>query len=662
MKRTVNALAALLAVCAATAALAQSSASRSVAEQSSAAPASPAATALLPPERVIAHVKDTIDWYHQIQGIEQLPQLADDVVAQDQLQQTALSGVRVAFNFGRAAATSIASAERRGAQASQAGTPLQQSTNRMADRIAELQAEGQRLDMQLARASARDRRTLQAQRSEVSAALDLAREVQGTLNQLNEFQVANLAGAGRSSNSLLGQLQDLERSVPEAGTASAVESGSGSAPTPAASGGTVANKSGAPPAATPGKAPIRQTSFHPEAAGVFALLGDWFALESAQGQVAQALKRTQSLEKGLETLRQPLIEQARALNTGLPEVDATNVAALTAARQQLQDSATRFKQLSSVLVPLGEQQIVLAEASASLGQWRSAIQSRAASVARYLATRAIVLGASIAAVLVLSEIWRRGTFRYLRDSRRRRQFLTLRRIVVALALALVLAFGLVSELGSLATYVGFITAGLAVALQNPILSIVAYFYLIGRYGVQVGDRITLAGVTGRVVEIGLLRIYLLELTGPDLHPAGRIVVLSNAVVFQPQALFKEVPGSAYEWHTIRLTLAASVDVESARQRLRTAADAVFEQYKPALQARHTAVQRMVEYEAALPGPTVQVGYAENGLRFDVSYPVGREESASVDMMMLHAVREAIAQKPELPLAASGEPTLQASGS
>ena len=52
-----------------------------------------------------------------------------------------------------------------------------------------------------------------------------------------------------------------------------------------------------------------------------------------------------------------------------------------------------------------------------------------------------------------------------------------------------------------------ITAGLAVALQNVILAVVAYFFLIGRYGVRVGDRITLAGVTGRVVEIVHTRVF-----------------------------------------------------------------------------------------------------------------------------------------------------------
>jgi len=35
------------------------------------------------------------------------------------------------------------------------------------------------------------------------------------------------------------------------------------------------------------------------------------------------------------------------------------------------------------------------------------------------------------------------------------------------------------------------TAGVAVALQSVILSVAAYFFLIGRYGVKVGDRVTI---------------------------------------------------------------------------------------------------------------------------------------------------------------------------
>ena len=62
--------------------------------------------------------------------------------------------------------------------------------------------------------------------------------------------------------------------------------------------------------------------------------------------------------------------------------------------------------------------------------------------------------------------------------------------MVGLALAILLTFGFFSSLSSIATLLGFITAGLALALQNVILSAVAYFFLIGSYGcgLEIGSR------------------------------------------------------------------------------------------------------------------------------------------------------------------------------
>ena len=117
-------------------------------------------------------------------------------------------------------------------------------------------------------------------------------------------------------------------------------------------------------------------------------------------------------------------------------------------------------------------------------------------------------------------------------------------------------------MSSLATYAGLLTAGLAVALQNVIVSIVAYFFLIGRYGLRVGDRVTISGVTGDVLEIGLVRLYLMEMTGgaADLQPTGRVVGFSNSVLFQPSALFRQMPGADYVWHSVALTLTPDTDL------------------------------------------------------------------------------------------------------
>jgi small-conductance mechanosensitive channel len=214
---------------------------------------------------------------------------------------------------------------------------------------------------------------------------------------------------------------------------------------------------------------------------------------------------------------------------------------------------------------------------------------------------------------------------------------------VAIALLVIIVIGFVSEIGSLATYVGFLTAGLAVALQNVILAVVAYFFLIGRYGVRVGDRITLAGVTGRVVDIGLIRLYLMELAGPELQATGRIVVLSNAVLFQPAALFKQVPGAEYTWHTVTLSLPPSTDVTATQSKLKSVADKVYATYRHGIDEQHAAMQRMVDFDTSTPVPQVDVHFTEQALEFVVRYPVLPEQAAANDQVMMKALREAVGQ-------------------
>jgi small-conductance mechanosensitive channel len=231
---------------------------------------------------------------------------------------------------------------------------------------------------------------------------------------------------------------------------------------------------------------------------------------------------------------------------------------------------------------------------------------------------------------------------------------------VGVALTFVIIFGLVSEIGSLATYIGFVTAGVAVALQNVILAVVAYFFFIGRYGVRVGDRITLAGVTGRVVEIGLVRIYLMELAGPDLHATGRMVVLSNAVLFQPTAMFKQIPGADYVWHTVTLTIAATADVAEAHKRLRAAADGVYEKYRETIERQHAMMQRFIDFDASSPRPEIRVRLTENGLECSVRYPVMLDNAAVIDQQMLKALRDALEQDAQFKLVATGAVVLRSS--
>lgn len=603
-------------------------------------------------DQVLEHLHMSISWYRRLSTLALSPDLADNEIAHDRLQRTSLAAVQYAFNFAIAAARMVDASHARpdtssAADSSDDVTRLERGATRIAGRVSALESRLTALDGQIAHAPARAQRDLAAQRDETQSELNLSLEIQRTILELQRF-AANMAAHGvGGTGSLTGQIAELERSVPEARHGATAARPAATPTTTTTTAATSTDTSAARTTTLPTIVPTVVPEPPPQtgrARGLLALASDWFALRSTSKSLTSAIDATDELDKQIDSLRGAVERQARTLvRAHAADSGTVDPSQLLEAQHQYDSATTRFRQLSTLLVPIGEEDITVDDAHGTLAEWSEIIKGRANDVLGELVLHAVILLASIAIVLFISEIWRRATFRYLHDARRRRQFLLLRRVAVAIALLVIIVIGFVSEIGSLATYVGFLTAGLAVALQNVILAVVAYFFLIGRYGVRVGDRITLAGVTGRVVDIGLIRIYLMELAGPELQSTGRIVVMSNAVLFQPAALFKQIPGAEYTWHTVTLSLAPTTDVASTQAKLKAVADSVYTNYRRSIDEQHATVQRLVDFDTSKPEPQVDVRFTEQALEFVVRYPVLPEQAATNDQVMMKALREAVGQ-------------------
>jgi small-conductance mechanosensitive channel len=589
-------------------------------------------------EDIVDHVEQTIAWYRHMQSVEQA---TSDVLVRQNVHQAALKALQLGFDFARAEA-GLVSAD---AQPSQ--TPvnsgsgnLQQAAARAADRVTGIQARLSDLDAATKKASGRPKDLLDAQRKELTAELDLAKNIQSTIQTLVTFS-GSLGSSGGSSAGLNGQIDELERSVPEAAHDKRA------AATPAAN----------PPAPAAAQTPV----FQPESRGILGLLTDLFSLRSRRRQFIDLNSQTDALVANIDRVRAPLLNEMRASIRRADEIGSApasdNPDNVNAAQRELTTMSARIKQISTAMVPLAEQRIAAGTTRGYLQESIGDLDEEWSKSGRYLLLRAIMLAGAIFVILVISEVWRRATFRYVGDARRRRQFLMIRRIVITCAVVVTIVLGFVTEFGSLATYAGFVTAGLAVALQSPILSVVAYFFLIGRYGIRVGDRVTISGVTGDVVYIGLVRIYLMELS-PELHSTGRVVVFSNSVIFQPAALYKQMPGLDYAWHTVTLTLSADSDFQLAETKLNAAVDSVYQQYREQIERQHRLLEKTLDVNVKPPQPDSTLRFTDAGLQFTIRFPAELKNAAATDDRVLKALHDAIANEPKLKFAPSGSPKLQ----
>jgi small-conductance mechanosensitive channel len=600
-------------------------------------------------QSVISYLNQTIVWYHQLNLQQEIASEPSDVVFLNQNRQLAEQVVRLSFEFARADAQLL---NQKGSQGGREPVPaangggryqrLVEIVARADQQVKEKQQELTRLRARLDAAAGRRRATLAAAMAETQSELELIQVRRDSLRSMIDF-FSGRNVTGLTSGNLQAEIEDLARTVP----AATPESDKGSTPQAAS-------------VASPNPRRV-------EPSGILALLTELFGLRRRVRTLDQGIAQTAALGNSSKGLRTPLVSNLRGLIQRGDQLsnqpDSQNSAALTQQKRQLDELTTQFKQLSAVVLPLGKQSILLDLYSRSLSSWRDSVQSQYINELKSLALRLVVLAVILGFVLVLSSVWRRATFRYIQDSRRRYQFLLLRRIVVWSLMAVIVAVAFASELGTLATFAGLLTAGIAVALQNVILSVAGYFFLIGKYGVRVGDRVQIAGVTGEVADIGLVRLHLMEIgKGSGGTPTGRMVVFSNSVVFQPAAgLFKQIPGTRFDWHEITLTVAES-DYHQVEERLTGAITAVFENYRERMERqRHSMEKTLGPLSVNSLHPETRLRLAQGGLEVVIRYPVELDEANKIDDRIAREVLDAINRPPKLKLVGSGMPNIQAAG-
>ena len=602
---------------------------------------------------VIAHLEQTMAWYRHVTAAQDSAGWSSDVLWRDSTRDASTKALQLAFDYGRAEAAMLNNATASANSPAPGSGNLQQASAKATDRVNSLVSRIADLDAKIPKATARTQSGLTAQRKELQVELDLAKEIQSTFQDLLNFtgSAGLVTGGG-----LGGRIDELERSIPEA-RHEKQRGGKADTSTPSIT---------PAPSAVNASQPAPARVFQPEAAGIIALATELFSIHTSRQRVQELIQETDALARNIDRLRMPLVEEVRAFIKRCDEI--ANAAAsqrpdqLAAGQNELTGLVDRFKQISAAILPLGEQAISIGIVRGNLEESVAGFDRQSHQASRYLLLRAGALAILVLLVLLVSEAWRRAIVRYVHEPRRRRQFLVLRRVVVVCAIVVTVTLGFMTEFGSLATYAGFVTAGVAVALQNPILSIVGYFFLVGRYGFRVGDRVTISGVTGDVLDIGLVRIYLMELSsaGSDAHLTGRVVVFANAVVFQPAALYRQMPGIDYVWHAVTLTLAADIDFQLAESKLLEPVAAVYQEYRAKIEEEYTALQMTIDVHLSVPRPESRVQFTDAGVQFTVRYPVEMKQAAATDDRMLKALSDAVAAEPKFVFAAGGRPRLQMS--
>jgi small-conductance mechanosensitive channel len=618
-------------------------------------------------DAVLGHLNAAIKWYRDATSKLQTVGLPSDTIYQDNAQSLAAEVVRLAFESARAEAKLISAADKSAVtnQPQLSGAPAQpekfsQMHARLTAEIGEAQTRIDALDKLIASARGSKKDNLISQRQNLQGAIELDKAMEDVVQKMAAFAEST---SESSAKGLEGSINDLSRSIPEV-------SGTSNVPGPATKPVTAQVAQPQVPSGT-------SAGLIGETVAVYSEMRSIHEIDKRVSEAAQLRAQVTELQKPLRANLIATVHRGRDL-ANLPEPAGTPQSTQPAAPaappaagataqpptspEEYQAITNNFKQLSSALLPLSQEIVVLDESRSNFLEWRKSVVNESGSAVRSLLTRVVILALALGLVLALSDVWRRLTFRYIRDPRRRHQFLIMRRFVIGFLIGMVFILGFVSEFSSLATFAGFVTAGIAVGLQGVLLSVAAYFFVVGRYGISIGDRISIAGVTGDVVDIGLVRIYLIEMagTGIDLYPTGRVVVFANSVLFQAGTpLYKQIPGADYSWHEVVVALAPDANLKLVQDKILGAVNSVYSQYRAAIERQYSEIERAVEIQLQMPGPEGRLQFADVGLEFSVRYPVEIRRAAEIDDNVTQKLLEALAGEPNLKAAVSGIPKIRA---
>lgn len=289
----------------------------------------------------------------------------------------------------------------------------------------------------------------------------------------------------------------------------------------------------------------------------------------------------------------------------------------------------------------------LPDAARPLYDWLQGWTGVSPLVARnLLVTLAVVLALAVLRALVL-----RLVHRQLRDVRQQYQWRKAVTYVTVFLGLIVVGRVWIVEFGALATFLGLLSAGLAIALRDLVVAMAGWVFIVWRRPFTPGDRIAIAGHAGDVIDLRLFQFTLLEtgtVTGAG-QSTGRIIHVPNGRVFT-EPVINFTRGFQYIWNEIPVVVTFESDWRRAKALLTQIAHEKAEPLSEDAERRirQAAREYMIFYTKL--SPVVYTDVVDIGVRLTIRYLVEPRRRRGSEELIWEAILDAFAQEDGIDLA------------
>jgi small-conductance mechanosensitive channel len=204
---------------------------------------------------------------------------------------------------------------------------------------------------------------------------------------------------------------------------------------------------------------------------------------------------------------------------------------------------------------------------------------------------------------------------------------------------------------SVSTYLGLLSAGLAIAMQTPLVNLAGWAFILWRQPFKVGDRIQLGENRGDVIDLRIFNFSLVEIgnwVDAD-QSTGRVLHIPNGKVFT-EVLANYGQGFQYIWNEIAVLLTFESDWRRAKELLLEVAA----EYSPSIsgaaqqQLREAAKKYMIFYRTLTP--TVYTSVRDSGVLLTIRYLCDPRQRRGSEQQIWEAILDAFARHGDIDFA------------
>ncbi|MCG1023542.1 mechanosensitive ion channel [Sutcliffiella horikoshii] len=199
-------------------------------------------------------------------------------------------------------------------------------------------------------------------------------------------------------------------------------------------------------------------------------------------------------------------------------------------------------------------------------------------------------------------------------------------------------------LGGITVVLGVASAGIAFSLREVIASIAGWLTILVGGMFKTGDRVQLGGVTGDVIDIGVLRTTVMEAgqwVNGDLYN-GRIVKIANSFVYT-QPVYNYSTDFPFLWDELTIPVRFGSDYTYARELIHKVATEKTEEYSIDAGEYWERMNRKFAIEDATTKPMVTLAVNDNWVQFTLRYVVEYKKRRIMKDALFTGILEEIEQ-------------------